>query len=74
MRVAAIVVSHGHAAKLETCLPALRPQVDELVVIANVAELGARRRRAVPTTTAPLGFAANLNRAIADDAGTRCSR
>ena len=34
-RVSAIVVSHGHARELETLLPALAPQVDELVVIAN---------------------------------------
>ena len=36
MRVAAVVVSHGHPAELGESLPALRPQVDELVVIANV--------------------------------------
>jgi len=35
-RVSAIVVSHGHAGALETLLPALAPQVDELVVIANL--------------------------------------
>ena len=36
MKVAAVVVSHGNAAELERLLPALAPQVDELVVIANV--------------------------------------
>ena len=35
-RVSAVVVSHGHARELETSLPALLPQVDELVVVANV--------------------------------------
>jgi GT2 family glycosyltransferase len=34
-RVSAVVVSHGHARELETLLPALARQVDELVVIAN---------------------------------------
>ena len=36
MRVSAVVVSHGHAADLERLLPALVPQVDETVVVANV--------------------------------------
>ncbi|HEY1368047.1 MAG TPA: glycosyltransferase family 2 protein [Gaiellaceae bacterium] len=36
MKVSAVVVSHGHAAELERLLPALAPQVDELVVVANV--------------------------------------
>jgi N-acetylglucosaminyl-diphospho-decaprenol L-rhamnosyltransferase len=34
--VSAVVVSHGHAAELARCLPALLPQVDELVVVANL--------------------------------------
>ena len=33
--VSAVVVSHGHAGELRVLLPALRPQVDELVVVAN---------------------------------------
>ena len=36
MKVSAVVVSHGHAAELERSLPALAPQVDELLVIANI--------------------------------------
>jgi len=36
MSVSAIVVSHGHAEELETLLPVLAPQVDELVVVANL--------------------------------------
>ena len=36
MTVSAVVVSHGHARELERSLPALAPQVDELVVIANL--------------------------------------
>jgi hypothetical protein len=35
VRVSAVVVSHGHAAEVEVLLPALLPQVDELVVVAN---------------------------------------
>ena len=36
MSVSAVVVSHGHAAELERSLPALVPQVDEIVVVANL--------------------------------------
>src|SRR5439155_6476460 len=36
MRISGVVVSHGHARELERSLPALAPQVDELVVVANV--------------------------------------
>ena len=36
MIVSAVVVSHGHAVELERLLPALAPQVDEIVVVANV--------------------------------------
>lgn len=36
MTVSAVVVSHGHARELERLLPALVPQVDELVVVANL--------------------------------------
>lgn len=36
MKVSAVVISHGHAAELERSLPALAPQVDELLVIANI--------------------------------------
>lgn len=68
MRVSAVVVSHGHAQELETSLPALRPQVDELLVVANVpgsvpAELPDGTR--VLTNARPLTFAANANLGIA---------
>ena len=36
MTVSAVVVSHGHARALERLLPTLLPQVDELVVVANI--------------------------------------
>jgi GT2 family glycosyltransferase len=64
MKVAAVVVSHGHARELEESLPALRAQVDELVVIANIPG-------SVPAgvdalhNAAPLGFGANLNNGFA---------
>ncbi|HEY3184755.1 MAG TPA: glycosyltransferase family 2 protein [Gaiellaceae bacterium] len=64
MKVSAIVVSHGHADKLERSLPALRPQVDELVVIANIAGSVADGADAVHNER-PLGFAANLNQGLA---------
>ena len=64
MKVSAVVISHGHAAELEQSLPALAPQVDELLVIANIAgsvpaELPDKVR--VLTNEAPLSFAANAN-------------
>jgi GT2 family glycosyltransferase len=68
MRVSAIVVSHSHAAELERSLPALAPQVDELLVIANVPgslpdELPQGVARAV--NAEPRSLAANVNAGIA---------
>ena len=34
--ISAIVVSHGHREELAESLPAVAPQVDEIVVVANV--------------------------------------
>jgi N-acetylglucosaminyl-diphospho-decaprenol L-rhamnosyltransferase len=68
VRVSAIVVSHGDADAVAALLPALEPQVDELVVIANVPG-------SVPDGVAalanprPLGFGANLNLGIARTSG-----
>jgi len=70
--VSAVVVSHGHAAELERSLPALAPQVDELVVVSNVpgsvgsVPTGAR----VLENERPHTFAANVNRGIAETHGT----
>ena len=72
MKVTAIVVSHGNAAELEQSLPALEPQVDELLVIANVPG-------SVPfgvdalANERPLGFAANLNLGLARTDGDAVS-
>ena len=64
MKVSAVVISHGHSAELERSLPALAPQVDELLVIANIpgsvpSELPPGTR--VLENPAPLSFAANAN-------------
>jgi GT2 family glycosyltransferase len=64
MKVSAVVISHGHAAELEHSLPVLAPQVDELVVVANIAgsvpdALPPNAR--VVENAIPLSFAANAN-------------
>ncbi|HEY2072256.1 MAG TPA: glycosyltransferase family 2 protein [Gaiellaceae bacterium] len=64
MRVSAVVISHGHADELVHSLPALAPQVDELLLIANIpgsvpAELPDGVR--VLENERPLSFAANAN-------------
>ena len=68
MSVSAVVVSHGHARELESLLPRLAPQVDELVVVANLP--GSAPRLVPPgarvlENARPLRFAANVNRGIA---------
>ena len=71
MKVAAVVVSHGHARELEMSLPALREQVDELVVIANIPGSVPDGVEAVHNAQ-PLGFGANVNYGAAgarDEAG-----
>jgi GT2 family glycosyltransferase len=69
--VSGVVVSHRHARELERLLPALAPQVDELVVIANVPgsveEVPAGAR--VVHNPRPLPFAANVNRGIVETGG-----
>ena len=64
MRVAAVVVSHGHPVELGASLPALREQVDELVVIANVPGSVPDGVEAVHNDR-PLGFGANVNKGAA---------
>ena len=68
MSVAAVVVTHGAAPELEECLAALAPQVEELVVVANLP--GPRRplpgRAHLVENEHPLGFAANANRGVAE--------
>jgi GT2 family glycosyltransferase len=69
--VSAVVVSHGHARELERLLPALAPQVDELVVIANVPGSAGTLPRGVRVLRRrrPRPFAANVNAGIEATAG-----
>ena len=68
MKVAGVVVTHGDPPELDDCLAALAPQVDELVVVANLPgskpslPTGAR----VVENDRPLGFAANANRGVVE--------
>jgi GT2 family glycosyltransferase len=64
MRVAAVLVSHGHPREVERSLPALREQVDELVVIANVPGSVPPGVEAVHNER-PLGYGANVNKGAA---------
>jgi GT2 family glycosyltransferase len=71
VKVSAVVVSHGHADELTRSLPALVPQVDESLVIANLPG----SVRSVPAgvrvveNARPLPFAANVNLGVASTAG-----
>jgi GT2 family glycosyltransferase len=71
VKVSTVVVSHGHAAELERSLPALAPQVDEVVVIANrsgsVGAVPAGVR--VLENPRPVSLAANVNSGIAATSG-----
>jgi GT2 family glycosyltransferase len=60
MKVAAVVVSHGHPREVAESLPRLRPQVDELVVIANIPGSVPEEVDAVHNER-PRGFGANVN-------------
>jgi N-acetylglucosaminyl-diphospho-decaprenol L-rhamnosyltransferase len=68
VKVSAIVVSHESARELADSLPALEPQVDELLVIANVPG-SAPPDVAALENARPLGYAANLNLGIARTSG-----
>lgn len=64
MKVSGVVISHGHADELEHSLAALAPQVDELLLIANIpgsvpASLPDGVR--LLENARPLSFAANAN-------------
>jgi GT2 family glycosyltransferase len=71
VRLAAVVVSHGHATELAELLPALVPQADKTVVVANVpGSVGAVPAGVrVVENGRPLGFAANANLGIAATEG-----
>jgi GT2 family glycosyltransferase len=71
VKVSAVVVSHGHADELKRSLPALVPQVDETLVVANLPGSvrdvpdGVR----VVENPRPLTLAANVNLGIAATTG-----
>lgn len=72
MSVSAIVVSHGHVEELETLLPVLAPQVDELVVVANLP--GSSPATLPPGTrllenARPLRLAENVNLGVKATSG-----
>jgi N-acetylglucosaminyl-diphospho-decaprenol L-rhamnosyltransferase len=71
VKVSAVVVSHEHARELERSLPALVPQVEETLVVANlpgsVREVPEGVR--VLENPRPLTFAANVNLGIAATTG-----
>jgi GT2 family glycosyltransferase len=71
MTTSGVVVSHGHARELEESLPALAPQVDEVVIVANVpgSVSGDLQGARVIENEQPLSYAANLNQAIAVTSG-----
>lgn len=71
MKVSAVVVSHGHAVELERSLPALAPQVDEIVVVANVPGSVAQVSTGVRVleNPRPLSLSANVNLGIAVTSG-----
>ena len=62
--ISAIVVSHGHRQELAESLPALEPQVDEVILIGNIAGSLPDGRAGIENPE-PLSYAANLNRGIA---------
>jgi N-acetylglucosaminyl-diphospho-decaprenol L-rhamnosyltransferase len=66
--VAAVVVTHGETPDLADCLESLGPQVDELVIVANLpggAPLPLPGGARLIENERPAGFAANANRGIA---------
>jgi len=68
--VSAVVVVHDPEPELERCLASLRPQVDELVLVANrPGSLEAPPNVRVIENDQPLGFAANVNRGVAATQG-----
>jgi GT2 family glycosyltransferase len=67
VKVAAVVVSHDSAADVERLVPLLAPQVDEVVVVANVPGSAGLLPDGVKliANASPLGFGANVNRGVA---------
>jgi len=70
-RISGVVVSHGHARELESSLPALAPQVDELVVVGNLPGSIPRdlHGATVIENGRPRSYAANVNAAVERTSG-----
>src|SRR5262249_47178960 len=67
MTVAAVVVVHEPRPELDACLRSLGPQVDELVVVANLpAEIDVPHGAKLTRNQRRLGYAANANRGVAE--------
>jgi N-acetylglucosaminyl-diphospho-decaprenol L-rhamnosyltransferase len=65
--VSGIVVTHGSHPDLRRCLESLAPQIDELVVVANLPlELELPPGARLLENERPLGFGANVNRGVAE--------
>ncbi len=72
MGVSAVVVSHGHARELDVLLPLLLPQVDELVIVANIPGSVPReldRRVRVLENARPRRLSENVNLGVATTTG-----
>ena len=70
MTVSGVVVTHGPQPDLGRCLAGLAPQVDELVVVANLPlELDLPARARLVENERPRGFGANVNRGVAETTG-----
>ena len=70
MTVSGVVVTHGPHPDLDQCLAALSPQVDDLVVVANVPlELELPPNARLVENDSPRGFGANVNRGVAETHG-----
>jgi N-acetylglucosaminyl-diphospho-decaprenol L-rhamnosyltransferase len=63
--VAAVVVVHEPVPELESCIEALQPQVDELVVVANLPGTSVPGVRVLENER-PVSLAVNANRGIAE--------
>ena len=68
--ISGVVVVHEPVPELERCLSALKPQVDDLVVVSNLGvDLAVPEGATLIRNDEPVGFAANANRGIAETSG-----
>jgi N-acetylglucosaminyl-diphospho-decaprenol L-rhamnosyltransferase len=68
--ISGVLVTHGEHVDLKRCLAALGPQVDELVVVANLPlELDLPAKARLIENERPRGFGANVNRGVFETSG-----